>query len=180
MLFFISPVSLILFASSQCMGHLVTNGYDIFHLSITSLYNRRLLSHGCILATRGVREKGGDENGSRRERIGIFFFSLILISFLPSSRKKKKKKKNSTSLPSPCSWQRRQKYSRGQMESILFPLKSAANRSIYRTRIQTGATSLCSGYGAAERGPLLPEAFSSLPASLQPGRSPPTLRFSPS
>lgn len=99
---------------------------------------------------------------------------------------KKKKYIFSTSLSSPCP---RQKYSRGQTESILLPLKSAANRWVYRTRIQIGATSLCSGFGAAERGPLSPEAFSSLPASAQPARSPvpppppppppPHLRFSP-
>lgn len=155
MLFFISPVSLTLFASSGCTGRLVTNGYDIFHLSITSLQDHcRPLARGCVLAWQGGRGEGV-KTGAERQELGFFKSILLFMGFIPS------KKRISTSVPSAS-----RNILMGKRRSILFPLKPAAHPWMCRTWIQTGVTSLCSGCRSRTA---LPKGLPSLPASAQPG-----------
>lgn len=110
MLFFISSVSLTLFASSRYVGHLVTNGADIFPVSITLFHNRHPLPPGCTLCMQ--REEGeGMETRAEEKGLGFFPFIFTPPSLLP---------KYFPPAP-PCSGEHHQKYSRGQAGSIPCP-----------------------------------------------------------
>lgn len=124
MLFFISPVSLTLFASSRYVGHLVTNGADIFPVSITLFHDRRPLPPGCTLCTQ--REEGeGMETRAEEKGLGFFPFIFTPPSLLPKYFPP----------PSPCSGQHHQKYSRGQAGSIPCPSgHKQGDLSLFRDR----------------------------------------------
>lgn len=139
MLFFISPVSLTLFASSGCTGRLVTNGYDIFHLSITSLQDHcRPLARGCVLAWQGARGEGV-KMGAERQELGFFLKYFVIYGFLFPL------KKIFNLCPFPLARGSIQEYSRGQKEKHPVPIEAGSTSLDVRAWIQTGVTSLCSG-----------------------------------